>query len=183
MPYKNMVNGNDILESIPDAVFTIDSGWRITSFNHAAETLTGIGRDDAMRLPCRDIMKSSACNGDCPLRRTMETGVPVTGFPVSFLRRDGARIQADISASVLRDAGGMVIGGIETIRPRPVKQKSRRGQKESGSALSLREIETLAIVDALRRNRGNKTAAARELMIERSTLYRKIRDYSITEIG
>ncbi|MCD4676423.1 MAG: PAS domain-containing protein, partial [Desulfobacula sp.] len=37
-----------ILESISDGVFTIDYNWEITSFNRAAEEITGISRKDAI---------------------------------------------------------------------------------------------------------------------------------------
>ena len=36
-----------ILESISDGVFTVDMNWRITSFNRAAEEITGVDRQEA----------------------------------------------------------------------------------------------------------------------------------------
>ena len=35
---------DSILESISDGVFTVDADWHITSFNRAAEEITGIPR-------------------------------------------------------------------------------------------------------------------------------------------
>ena len=37
-----------ILESISDGVFTVDREWRVTSFNRAAEEITGIPREEAL---------------------------------------------------------------------------------------------------------------------------------------
>jgi PAS domain S-box-containing protein len=37
-----------ILDSITEGVFTIDSDWRITSFNRAAEKITAIPRERAI---------------------------------------------------------------------------------------------------------------------------------------
>ena len=37
-----------ILESITEGVFTIDSNWRITSFNRAAEEIIGIPREKVL---------------------------------------------------------------------------------------------------------------------------------------
>ncbi len=38
-----------ILESISDGVFTVDMEWRITSFNRAAEEITGVPRAEAIQ--------------------------------------------------------------------------------------------------------------------------------------
>jgi DNA-binding NtrC family response regulator len=43
----------------------------------------------------------------------------------------------------------------------------------------LRDLETLHIRDALRRCRGNRAAAARELGINPSTLFRKLKSLRI----
>jgi DNA-binding NtrC family response regulator len=45
--------------------------------------------------------------------------------------------------------------------------------------MTLRSLESLHITDALRRNRGNRTAAARDLGIHPSTLFRKIKELGI----
>ena len=34
-----------ILDSIADGVFTVDRDWRITSFNRAAEEITGVPKE------------------------------------------------------------------------------------------------------------------------------------------
>jgi PAS domain S-box-containing protein len=45
---------NVILDSISEGVFTVDLDWRITSFNRAAEDITGIQREKAIGKYCRD---------------------------------------------------------------------------------------------------------------------------------
>jgi len=40
-----------ILDSIADGVFTIDQDFRITSFNRAAEEMTRLFREEAVRPP------------------------------------------------------------------------------------------------------------------------------------
>ena len=63
-----------ILESISDGVFTIDHEWKITSFNRAAEEITGVPRDKAIGRYCWDVFRSNMCKGDCALRKTMKEG-------------------------------------------------------------------------------------------------------------
>ncbi len=57
-------------------------------------------------------------------------------------------------------------------RPTPRSNNTSKG-------MNLRELESLHIADALRRNEGNRKAAAEELGIHPSTLFRKIKDLGI----
>jgi PAS domain-containing protein len=43
---------HDIFDSIEEGVFTVDLKWRITSFNRAAEKITGVSRKEAIGRPC-----------------------------------------------------------------------------------------------------------------------------------
>jgi len=105
-----------ILDSIADGVFTVDEDWRITSFNRAAERITGVPRDEAIGRPCCDVFRASICETDCALRRTLDTGAPVVNRSVYIINADGARVPISISTAILRDRGGRVIGGVETFR-------------------------------------------------------------------
>jgi len=50
-----------ILDSIADGVFTIDADGRITSFNRAAQEITGFSRSDAIGQFCFDIFRANIC--------------------------------------------------------------------------------------------------------------------------
>jgi len=52
-------------------------------------------------------------------------------------------------------------------------------EMKAGAGLTLRSMEALHIANALRRHGGNRKAAARELGIHPSTVFRKIKDLSI----
>ncbi len=49
---------NVILDSITEGVFTVDLDWKITSFNKAAEDISGISRQKAMGQQCKDILRA-----------------------------------------------------------------------------------------------------------------------------
>ena len=111
-----MDNSDIILDSISDGVFTVDNNWQISSFNRAAEEITGISRKEAKGRFCSEVFRSSMCESECPLRKTLKTGKPVinkTGFIVDA---DGKRIPVSVSTAVLKDSSGKVIGGVETFR-------------------------------------------------------------------
>ncbi|HTY21257.1 MAG TPA: sigma 54-interacting transcriptional regulator [Geobacteraceae bacterium] len=105
-----------ILESISDGVFTVDLEWRITSFNRAAEEITGIPRGEAIGRRCCDVFRSSMCEVECALRTTLETEKPVIGKSGYIINSDGRRIPISVSTAVLRDGETAVIGGAETFR-------------------------------------------------------------------
>jgi transcriptional regulator with PAS, ATPase and Fis domain len=71
------------------------------------------------------------------------------------------------------------------IRPEHLPAQFHKGQSElpKGGPMTLREMEIIAITDALRRNGYHSPAAARDLGIHKTTLYRKIREYNITQPG
>ncbi len=105
-----------ILESISDGVFTVDLGWRITSFNRAAEAITGIAREEAIGRLCSDVFRSSMCEEGCALRKTLETERPVIGKSCYIINGEGRRIPISVSTACLRDGEGRMIGGAETFR-------------------------------------------------------------------
>lgn len=105
-----------ILESISDGVFTVDNQWRISFFNRAAETITGISREDAVGKYCSDVFKSSMCEADCALRYTLKSTTPVVNKSCYIIDAEGERIPVSVSTAVLKDASGQVIGGAETFR-------------------------------------------------------------------
>lgn len=105
-----------ILDSISDGVFTVDSQWRITSFNRAAENITGIPRDEAIGQQCSYVLRASVCGSGCALRHTMETGQPLVNLPIYILRADGSKVPISISTALLRSGDGEIIGGVETFR-------------------------------------------------------------------
>lgn len=107
---------NAILDSVGDGVFTVDAQWRITSFNRAAERITGIQRSDALGRPCCEVLRASICESACALRQTLATGRPIVNKVVYILDAQGNRVPISISTAVFKDARGKVIGGVETFR-------------------------------------------------------------------
>jgi len=105
-----------ILESISDGVFTVDAAWRVTSFNRAAETITGVPRKEAIGRRCADVFRSNMCGPECALQTTLKTGRPVIGRSGYIINAEGDRIPISISTAVLKDHAGRVIGGAEVFR-------------------------------------------------------------------
>jgi PAS domain S-box-containing protein len=115
-----------ILDSIADGVFTVDSDWKISSFNRAAEKITGIKKEEAIGRYCWEVFKASICEKGCSLKRTMETGHPIINQHVFIVNSKGDRIPISISTAILRDKKDNVIGGVETFRDLSVEEQLRK---------------------------------------------------------
>ncbi len=107
---------SSILDSIADGVFTVDLRFRITSFNRAAEEITGFPAEDVIGRECREVFRSAVCRVECPLRTTMRTGEPVTNYDIEIFDRHNRLRPISVSTALLRDTDGRVIGGVETFR-------------------------------------------------------------------
>ena len=105
-----------ILDSIADGVFTVDQQGRITSFNKAAERITGFSKDEAVGQYCHEIFRSNLCFEACALKHTAETAETIVNLEVNILNRDNKEIPISISTAVVRDESGKVVGAVETFR-------------------------------------------------------------------
>jgi PAS domain S-box-containing protein len=105
-----------ILDSIADGVFTVDKDWNITSFNRAAERITGIASEKAIGQKCFDVLRANICQNKCAIRRTLKTAEEIIDLPVNILDKEGKIIPISISTAVLKDEIGNIIGGVETFR-------------------------------------------------------------------
>ncbi len=114
------------MESIADGVFTVDLDWRITSFNGAAERITGVLRQDAIGQKCCDVFRASICENECALRETRGGSRPIVNKAIYILDAEGRRVPISISAAALKDPDGNVIGGVETFRDLSMVEELRK---------------------------------------------------------
>ena len=105
-----------ILDSIADGVFTVDGDWIITSFNRAAERITGVKRIQAIGQKCFDVFRADICQTACALKHSIETGNEIIDRRIDILNDQGQTVPISISTAVLRDKDGQVVGGAETFR-------------------------------------------------------------------
>jgi len=115
-----------ILDSIADGVFTVDLDWRITSFNRAAELITGIGKEEALGRQCWEVFRANICERQCALRHTIETGKRIANQSIYIVASDGNRIPVSISTAMLKDEDDRIIGGVETFRDLSLVEELRK---------------------------------------------------------
>ena len=97
--------------------------------------------------------------------RMLGNGTPTTGNPIVTPYHPNARQEEEFTEAEL----------VEGSTTEPV------APQQPPKPLTLAEIERQAIVDALRRNAGNKRKVAEQLDIAERTIHRKIKDYDIKD--
>jgi len=105
-----------IFESISDGVFTTDRNCKITSFNRAAEHISGFTRDEAIGKYCFDIFRSDVCQSRCALRHTLKNGNENRNVRANIISRQGRQVPISISTTVLYDRKGKARGAVEFFR-------------------------------------------------------------------
>ncbi|NJD37951.1 MAG: PAS domain-containing protein [Geobacter sp.] len=107
---------NHILDTIADGVFMVNTQMQITSYNRAAELLTGIPREKALGKQCHQVFRTAVCFNACPIREAMASGTEVISREIIMHDKDGEMFPVWVTATALRDQDGNVIGGVESLR-------------------------------------------------------------------
>ncbi len=106
----------EILNRIPDGLFTFDKDWRINYFNPAAEKITGFYAEDAVGMYCDDVFKITSLGAGNALRKTINDGVDVHNQEYEIIKIDGNKIPVICSTSAFRNDKGEVLGGLEIFK-------------------------------------------------------------------
>lgn len=115
-----------ILDSINDGVFTVDGDFRVTSFNRAAAEITGVPAVQALAQPCCEVFRADICEGECALKETLATGVPIVNKQVIIMKPTGQRVPISVSTALLKNASGEIMGGVETFRDMTLVEELRK---------------------------------------------------------
>jgi len=102
------------LNSIAEGVFTVDIDWKITSFNHAAENITGWLESEVLGRKCKDVFKANICKTKCAISDCIHAKSPITDRTALITDKEGHPVAVKISASPLLDMHENIIGGVET---------------------------------------------------------------------
>jgi PAS domain S-box-containing protein len=105
-----------IIDSVADGIFTIDKSRRITSFNRAAERITGFTQGEAIGKLCHEVFHASICHNACALEEALKTGSVVIDRPLKIITKEGKTVPISVSASPLSNRNKKIIGGVETFR-------------------------------------------------------------------
>ena len=98
----------------------------ITSFNAAAERITGVPIAKAMGRKCSEVFHADICEKGCALHQSLESGREQIDVPARILNNQGRSVPISLSTSVLRAADGNMLGAVETFRDLSALEQLRR---------------------------------------------------------
>ncbi len=135
---------NQIIHSMADGVFTMDTRGRISLWNRSMERISGYSAREALGNTCR-LLQCTRCFGkECPTGltscRILER--EYSGAKECQIRhKDGHDVPVIKTASVVRDDTGETIGIVETVTDLTALREARRKAEEA--ALRLGEMHRL----------------------------------------
>ncbi len=107
-----------LVQSLPDAVYTIDAGGIITSWNLGAERLYGWAAGEVIGRPM-GILAVPANREDEPraLLGRILAGETIREYHGVRAHKDGRHLEVALNFTPLRDAAGLVLGATITATP------------------------------------------------------------------
>jgi len=126
MPNLDPRIGSIIFDNIPDGIFTVDQSGRITSFNRAAEQITGWSRKEVIGTLCARVFRATHCEHSCFLRQSIDHGEQHRDEEVQIRRKDGREVLVSVCTANLEDADGRIVGGVEMFRDLSMLAELRR---------------------------------------------------------
>ena len=105
----------EILDSLAEGVFTVDKEFRIKYFNHAAERITGLKRDDVVGKFCKSVLKTKVCANECPISCVLESGKTIYDMD-SVIELGGERKAIRLNATLLKNNKKEPVGGVISFR-------------------------------------------------------------------
>ena len=98
----------DLFENSTDATYTHDLDYRITSWNHAAERLTGFTRDEILGKRISDLLPPELVERMTEMTRRKLQGHPITQYEIELVAKDGSRVPVEVTSRLVEEEGKVV---------------------------------------------------------------------------
>ena len=105
-----------IWNSMGIGVFTVDLERRITSFNGAAEEITGYRPQEVVGQPCHLVFRNNLCQGDCRFHQAFREGKSSLNYDLEIEDREGQSLLINKTVTPLRDQRGSLVGAVESFQ-------------------------------------------------------------------
>ena len=120
-----------VLDVVDHGIFTVDRAGNITSFNRAAERITGHDEEDVLGRQCAEIFRTELCRSGCPLKQSIHSRDPIQDHEVVIQTKDSRTITISVSTAPLETKTGELLGGVEVFSDLSPIQGLRRRLEDS----------------------------------------------------
>jgi len=126
------------LNSMPDLVITLDTGGKVTSLNQAGEQMVGFDADEFIGKP---VMGTPMFDKEA-LKTVSKALVDipklghVSGIEIDLTRKDGGKVPANFSASLVKDSAGKPVGIVSIAKDVSDLKKMMKEQEDSAAYYS-----------------------------------------------
>lgn len=146
MKFQSGIIYKNIIDSLSEGLYFVDTNNVITYWNQGAERITGFSTEEVVGLKCSDNILThidkdgnSLCKGNCPLRDSIADGKEREN-EVFLHHKQGHRVPVLVRTNPMFDESGKLIGGFEVFTD-ITNQFARE--------LRIKELEELSQLDYL----------------------------------
>lgn len=105
-----------VLDVLDQGVFTVNEKLKITSFNQAAERISGYRSEEVIGRKCSELFRTNLCDKVCPLRLSIQSRSAVRNRQIHIHSSDGRKIPISLSTAPLLTRTGKLLGGVEVFK-------------------------------------------------------------------
>ena len=103
-----------LVDTAPQAIQSVDTNWKLTRWNRAAEKLFGWTAEEVLGKPI-PIIPPEMKEAFALQQKTMEMGQWANATEQVRVRKDGSRVHVLIAVSTIRDAAGVTVGHLAVL--------------------------------------------------------------------
>ena len=120
-----------LLDNLGSGVFAVNQELEIIYFNLQAEQLTGYSKQEAVGRRCWEIFRTNQCSGNCNLKKAMRRDSKVINQRLKMTNRFGKEVPVVITAAVLHDNNGGILGGVESFHDDTARETLEKRVRQS----------------------------------------------------
>jgi len=113
---KDQKHLEQILDYLPDGIICHDRERRITSFNRAAEALTGYAREEVLGRDCHEVFGRPFCGIQCSFCGQAPDIWTTLNYPLNIVTKTGEPKQVQMAVVGMTDEEGRLVGVLATVR-------------------------------------------------------------------
>jgi PAS domain S-box-containing protein len=138
-----------IVLSSDDAIISIDRDEIITSWNLGASRLFGYGGQETLGENISMLIKPDLIDSETEIFRRIAKGEQIKHYETEGLGKNGKIIPISINASVIKDAGGEIIGSSQIIRNISERKHAQKIRSKLEQEIRAKHAEITDIFDRI----------------------------------